>query len=183
MFQQQRALCCLLCALMGITIHSTFAFTSSFEPRNNMHITKSNHPTKLYMSSFFADATPPKETAAAVQRDANGSAITVGQKVAVVTHNSIKAHHVPKSSYGSFDSTTKQFIPHDEANKTRKTSCLLLPEGLRGEVITVHDTNSADRPQPVLVKFGADDEERNDGYSLPSAFSMHLSANEIIVVV
>jgi len=148
-----------------------------------MHITKSNHPTKLHMSSFFADATPPKETAAAVQRDANGNAITVGQKVAIVPHNSIKAYHVQKSSYGSFDSTTKQFIPQDEANKTRKTSCLLLPEGLRGEVITVHDTNSADRPQPVLVKFGADDEERSDGYSLPSAFSMHLSANEIMVVV
>jgi len=134
------------------------------------------------MSSFFADATPPKEVVAAVQRDANGNAITIGQQVVIATHNKIKAHHVAKSLHGSFDSTTKQFIPQDEANKARSTSCLLLPEGLRGEVIAVHDTNAADRPHPILVKFGADDEDRIDGYSLPSAFSMHLDANEVFVV-
>mmetsp|Transcript_13039 Transcript_13039/g.20133 ORF Transcript_13039/g.20133 Transcript_13039/m.20133 type:complete len:92 (+) Transcript_13039:34-309(+) len=88
-----------------------------------------------------------------------------------------------KKLYGSFDSTTKQFLPQDEANKARSTSCLLLPEGLRGEVIAVHDTNAADRPHPIVVKFVADDEERSDGYSLPSAFKMHLGATEVMVVV
>ncbi len=130
------------------------------------------------MSSFFADATPPKQTVAAVQTDAKGNAITVGQKVTVVSNN-VKAHHVAKSLHGSFDSTTKQFLPQDETNKTRNTSCLLLPEGLRGEVITVHDTNAADRPHPILVKFG---EDEDDGYSLPSGFTMHLGANEVMVV-
>lgn len=134
------------------------------------------------MSSFFADATPPKEIVAAVQTDANGNAITIGQKVVIATHNSIKAHHVAKSLYGSFDATTKQFIPQDETNKARSTSCLLLPEGLRGEVIDVFCTNAADRPHPILVKFGADDEDRVDGYSLPSGFSMHLDATEVMVV-
>ena len=131
------------------------------------------------MSSFFADATPPKQTVAAVQTDANGNAITVGQKVTVVSNN-VRAHHVAKSLHGSFDSTTKEFLPQDEANKTRNTSCLLLPMGLRGEVITVHDTNAADRPHPILVKFG---EDEDDGYSLPSGFSMHLGAHEVMVVV
>lgn len=177
MYQQQRLssaalfFFCLLCALTRI-FQSTSAFTS---------IVSSNHQTKLYMSSFFADATPPKETTAAVQTDANGNAITLGQKVAIVSHNSIKAYHVPKSSYGSFDATTKQFRPQDEANITRKTSCLLLPEGLQGEVITVHDSNARDRPQPILVKFRSD-EERSDGYTLNDAFTMHLGANEIMVV-
>lgn len=166
------ALCCLLCALMCT---ATLAFSA-------MHITKSEYPTRLHMSSFFADATPPKEIVADVQKDVNGNAITIGQKVAVATHNKIKAHHVAKSLYGSFDSTTKQFIPQDEANKSRSTSCLLLPEGLRGEVITVHDTNAADRPHPILVKFGADDGDRVDGYSLPSAFTMHLGAHEVMVM-
>ena len=145
-----------------------------------MRITKSNHPAELHMSSFFADATPPKQTVAAVQTDANGNAITIGTKVAVVSKN-VKAHHVAKSLHGSFDSTTKQFLPQDEANKTRNTSCLLLPEGLRGEVITVHDTNTADRPHPILVKFGAEDE--GDGYCLPNQFTMHLGAHEVMVVV
>ena len=177
--RQQRtlyaALCCLLCAL--ICIQSTSAFTSC-ETRK-MRITKSNPTSELCMSSFFADATPPKQTVEAVQTDANGNAITVGQKVTVVSNN-VKAHHVAKSLHGSFDSTTKQFLPQDEANKTRNTSCLLLPEGLRGEVITVHDTNAADRPHPILVKFG---EDEDDGYSLPSGFTMHLGANEVMVVV
>ncbi|KAK1747083.1 hypothetical protein QTG54_002427, partial [Skeletonema marinoi] len=137
MFQHQRALCCLLCALMGITTHRTFAFTSSFEPRNNMHITKSNHPTKLHMSPSLLTPLLPKK-----QRQ----------------------------------------LCKEMPMEMPSLLLLLLPEGLRGEVITVHDTNAADRPQPVLVKFGADDEERSDGYSLPSAFSMHLSANEIMVV-
>jgi hypothetical protein len=170
-----------LVALMGTFLHSTSAFTSFFVSRKgSMHI-QSNHQTKLCMSSFFADATPVKEIAVAVQRDVNGNVITVGEKVAIARHNSIRAHHVAKSSYGSFDSATKHFLPQDEANVTRKTSCLLLPEGLQGEVITVFDTNSCDRAHPILVKFGSD-EDRNDGYNLDSAFTMYLGPNEIMVV-
>jgi hypothetical protein len=182
MYTRASAAVYVLGALMGTFIQSTTAFTFFVSRKGgSMRIQSKNHKTKLRMSSFFADATPAKEIAVAVQRDVNGNAITSGQKVAIATHNSISAHHVAKSSYGSFNPTTKQFLPQDESNITRKTSCLLLPEGLQGEVITVYDTNSCDRAHPILVKFGSD-EDRNDGYTLDSAFTMYLGPNEIMVV-
>ncbi|KAL7454811.1 hypothetical protein ACHAWC_006413 [Mediolabrus comicus] len=134
------------------------------------------------MVDFFADATPSGETTVAEQIDVSGNIISPGQRVVIVSHNNIRAHHVSKSSYGSFDATTKQFIPQDESTLTRQTSCLLLPEGLQGEIVNVYNTNEWDRAHPILVKFGLD-EERNDGYSLPSSFTMHVDAKEIMVVV
>ena len=170
------ALLVILCAII-LCIASAFTPTPA---HYSYHGRSCNQQSKLPMSSFFADATPPRETVAVMQRDTNGNVITVGQKVVVVPNNKIKAHHVAKSCFGSFDINTKQFIPQDEANVTRKTSCLLIPEGLQGEVIKLHDTNGSDRTHPVVVKFGLD-EDRTDGYTLPKAFTMHFAANEIMV--
>jgi hypothetical protein len=158
-----------------VIIQSASAFAPPSGLRRRMHsIVKSSF-------DFFADVTPPEETMVAEQKDANGNVIAIGQKVAIVSHNNVRAHHVAKSSYGSFDSTTKQFLPQDESTLTRKTSCLLLPEGLRGEVRNVYDTNEWDRAHPILVEFGSD-EDRNDGFSLPNTFTMHVGAKEITVV-
>jgi hypothetical protein len=172
--------CALICG--GGSASAFVAAPSSGHQLRNININSRHHPTKLLMVDFFADATPSRETTVADQIDVNGNTISPGQRVAIVSHNNIRAHHVSKSSYGSFDATTKQFIPQDESTLTRQTSCLLLPEGLQGEIVNVYNTNEWDRAHPILVKFGLD-EERNDGYSLTNPFTMHVDAKEIMVVV
>ena len=173
--------CALICAGSGSAASAFVAAPSSPHQLRNIKNSR-HHPTKLLMVDFFADATPSRETTVAKQIDVNGNIISPGQRVAIVSHNNIRAHHVSKSSYGRFDATTKQFMPQDESTLTRQTSCLLLPEGLQGEVVNVYNTNEWDRAHPILVKFGLD-EERNDGYSLPGSFTMHVDAKEIMVMV
>lgn len=91
---------------------------------------------------------------------------------------------MPKSAYGSFHPETREFVPADAANLTRGTSCLVLSEGLRGEVVKVYNSNEWDRTHPILVKFneGADREGGDGGFDVPKAFSMHFDADEIVVV-
>ena len=137
-------------------------------------------------SAFFADATESKnaqQPEESIQTDANGNVISPGAIVQIATAN-IKAYAVPKDIHGSFDPTTNKFIPQDETNITRKTSCLILPIGLRGTVSKIYNTNEWDRTHPLLVQFTAgDDREEGDGYHCPKAFTMHFDADEIEVLV
>lgn len=114
-------------------------------------------------SAFFADATESKVPEAKVQVDANGKAFSPGIAVAIAPNRSVKAYQVPKSSYGSFDPATREFVPQDETNVTRGTSCLVLTEGLRGEVKTIYNTNEWDRTHPILVKFNAGEDREGGG--------------------
>jgi hypothetical protein len=171
-------------------------------------------------ASLFADATPPKivvvDDAATtatttaqeemVQTDINGQTFTPGRTVSVVT-DSIHAHSVPKSSYGTFHVTTGEFIPRDAGtdndnttdggggtttSTTRKTACLVLPLGLRGIVERVYDTNTWDRARPIVVKFNmgydrtiAEEEGRGSDvrYNIPKEFRMHFDATELEIVL
>lgn len=137
-----------------------------------------------------------------VQTDINNQIFTPGCTVSIVT-DTINAHSVPKSSYGSFHLTTGEFIPrHDENDNTdvggggtttttRKTACLVLPIGLRGIVERVYDANTWDRARPIVVKFnmGYDREVQEDGvttprrFNIPKEFRMHFDATELKIIV
>lgn len=132
----------------------------------------------------FADATEPKNSGPIEQKDANGKIISPGVIVAIAPDTRVKAHQVPKAAFGSFDEKTNKFVPADESIVSRATSCLILSEGIRGEVTKVYNVNEWDRAHPILVQFkeGLDREEGEGGFDLPKPFMMHFSANEIIVV-
>jgi len=158
---------------------------SPTSPKPSTHASKTHSfAAELHMTSaFFADATESKTPEAKVQVDANGKSFSVGIAVAIAPNRSVKAYQVIKSSYGSFDPATREFVPRDETNVTRGTSCLVLAEGLRGEVKKIYNTNEWDRTHPILVKFKAgEDREGEGGFNIPKTFQMHLNANEIIVV-
>ena len=158
-------------------------------------------------ASLFADATPPKvvvdddantTTSTAqeemVQTDVKGHTFITGCTVSVIT-DMINAHSVPKTSYGTFHSTTGEFIPRDDndntatdvVKNTRKTACLVLPIGLRGTVERVYDANTWDRARPIVVKFsmGYDRTEEDGGlrYNIPKEFRMHFDATELEIVL
>lgn len=161
------------------TQYATLAFAFAPSPSHHMHALRTSSTTELYMNSaFFADATEPKETSEVkVQVDANGKEFSLGAVVAIAPTRSMKAYQVPKSSYGSFDSTTREFIPQD------KSRCLVLPEGLRGEVQKIYNTGEWDRAHPIVVKFEAgEDREDGEGFNVPKKFSMYFDATEIELV-
>ena len=131
----------------------------------------------------FADNTEPKNLQPAEQFDANGKAFSPGVIVAIAPNARVKAHQVSKDAYGSFDPDNRNFIPADETNSSRSTSCLILSEGIRGEVTKVYNVNEWDRAHPILVEFKEGvDRDDGDGFIVPKSFAMHFSANEIIVV-
>ncbi|KAL9184252.1 hypothetical protein ACHAXT_002338 [Thalassiosira profunda] len=156
----------------------------AFAPITHQHraapITHQHRQPTSLSSSLFSDATTPQTPEVKIQLDANGKAFEPGAAVAVVTE--VKAYGVPKAAYGTFDASG-QFAPLDEANATRKTSSLVLPEEMRGEVKMVYNTNEWDRAHPILVKFGAGmDREGGGGFDVPKAFTMHFDADEIEVL-
>ena len=164
-----------------------FAFqqVNAFCPPDVLIQMQQHTPTVLSQSFVpFADATEPKNSEPIKQIDVNGKVFSPGATVAIAPNTKVKAHQVPKDAYGSFDPVTRDFVPADESNMLRSTSCLVLSEGIRGEVTKVYDVNEWDRAHPILVQFeeGIDREGGNEGFDLPKAFMMHFSANEIIVV-
>mmetsp|Transcript_31855 Transcript_31855/g.51972 ORF Transcript_31855/g.51972 Transcript_31855/m.51972 type:complete len:184 (-) Transcript_31855:123-674(-) len=160
------------------------AFTSSSSSSTSASsCRKMSSTTELSMSSFFVDATAPKIPEAKVQVDANGKVFSQGATVAIAPNRSLKAYQVPKSAYGSFDPSSREFIPQDETNATRGTSCLILSEGVRGEVKTIYNANEWDRAHPILVKFMAgEDREGGAGFDVPKPFTMYFDATEVEVV-
>jgi hypothetical protein len=146
--------------------------------------TRQHKATALSQSFMFADATEPKNSEPIKQVDVNGKEFLPGTVVAIAPGAKVNAHHVPKDAYGSFDPDTREFIPADESNMSRSTSCLVLSEGIQGEVTKVYNVNEWDRAHPILVQFKEGlDKEGGEGFILPKSFTMHFSANEIVVVV
>ena len=148
---------------------------------------QAHHRNAIILSqSFvpFADVTEPKNSEPIEQVDANGKTFSPGVTVAIAPNTKVTAYHVPKAAYGSFDPNTREFIPAEESNLSRGTRCLILPEGMRGEVTKVYNVNEWDRAHPILVEFkeGSDRAGIDGGFILPKSFSMHLSASEIVVV-
>jgi hypothetical protein len=153
-------------------------------PRASIVQTRQHKGTTLSQSFIFADATEPKNSEPIKQIDVNGKEFLPGTVVAIAPGAKVRAHHVPKDLYGTFDSDTKEFTPADVSNMSRSTSCLILSEGIRGEVTKVYNVNEWDRAHPILVQFNEGmDREGGEGFNLPKSFTMHLSANEIVVVV
>ena len=154
-------------------VSSTLSLTSSIRPqkRQSTMLLSGNH-------SPFADATEPVQ-----QVDANGKVFSQGTVVAVAPNTKVKAYHVPKDAFGSFD-LQGRFFPADGSKLSHGTSCLVLSEGLRGEVVRVYNVNEWDRTHPILVKFkqGRDREGGEGGFVVPKPFTMHFDADEIIVV-
>lgn len=161
-----------LCGAAAVLNASAFTYTQ--EPS-----TVTRKMSQLQMSDFFADATPQKVVEEKVHEDSNGKVISPGTFIAISSPN-IRAHSVHRSLYGSFDTDTKEFIPQDEETSTRKTSCLILPVGLRGEVLKTFNTNEWDRTHPILVKFTAGGGGES-GYNLAKQFNLHVDADEIEV--
>ena len=161
-----------LCGAAAVLNASAFTYTQ--EPST---VTRK---MSQHMSDFFADATPQKVVEEnVVHEDSNGKVISPGTFIAISSPN-IRAHSVHRSLYGSFNTDTKEFIPQDEETSTRKTSCLILPVGLRGEVLKTFDTNEWDRTHPILVKFTAGGGGES-GYNLAKQFNLHVDADEIKV--
>ncbi|EED89275.1 predicted protein [Thalassiosira pseudonana CCMP1335] len=136
-------------------------------------------------SSLSADTNnTPFATEPVQQIDANNKVFTPGATVAIAsTPHKLKAYQVPKAAFGTFSSSSGQFLPQDEGGITRDTSCLVLPEGLRGVVMRVYDVNEWDRTHPILIKFVAGlDREGEGGFDVPKTFMMHFDADEIVVV-
>lgn len=175
-------------AIIAASILHTLQHISAFCPSHSTrvpHITQ-QHKSLTLSQSFvpFADATEPKNSEPIGQVDVNGKVFVEGAVVAIAPNTQVKAHQVPKDAYGSFNPDTREFVPADESNLSRSASCLVLSEGIRGEVTKVYNVNEWDRAYPILVQFreGLDRKESEGGYILPKAFMMHFSANEIVVV-
>ena len=129
-----------------------------------------------------------------IPRDKNGNPIAVGDIVSVAK-SGLKAYQVGKKGFGSFDETTKEFIPAtDEEMSVRSGKALCLPTGLEGEVTNIIDkSDGLSANFPVVVKFvhqpddDDDDDNGNGGkkipFNPPVTFSMHLEPKEIQVVV
>lgn len=176
---------CLASALLST--HDVIAFTTLKSPTSMQTPLRRRMGSRagvVMMSSFFVDATESTEVPQVKEQvDSNGKVFSPGCTVAIASNRSVKAYHVPKSSFGTFDPSSLEFIPQDESNVSRGTSCLVLPGGLRGEVEKIYNTNEWDRAHPILVKFTAgEDREGGGGYNIPKAFTMHFDADEIEVL-
>lgn len=176
---------CLVSVLLFV--NDVMAFTSphsSTSMQTSLRRRMGSRAGVVMMSSFFVDATEPKEVPQVKEQvDSNGKVFSPGCTVAIASNKSVKAYHVTKSSFGTFDPSSFEFTPQDESNVSRGTSCLVLPGGLRGEVEKIYNTNEWDRAHPILVKFTAgEDREGGGGYNIPKAFSMHFDADEIEVL-
>mmetsp|Transcript_13490 Transcript_13490/g.24410 ORF Transcript_13490/g.24410 Transcript_13490/m.24410 type:complete len:203 (+) Transcript_13490:164-772(+) len=186
------SLCMLHCA------NRVDAFASSPPHATSSAASSHDIATSLH-SSFFADATTTPATKIITseeqeQVDRNGRAFAIGDTVAVTSNNKvIKAYSLPKSGYGSFHPTTREFLPRDDGTTTRGSNCLVLSEGLRGVVKHVYNTNEWDRAHPILVKFteGSDrevnigvvtDDGEDAAFRVPKPFQMHFDASEIEVL-
>ncbi|KAL3781127.1 hypothetical protein HJC23_001434 [Cyclotella cryptica] len=154
-------------------VASTVSLDSSIRPQNRQDtkIQSEFHPP-------FADTTETVQ-----QVDAKGKVFSPGTVVSIAPNTKVKAYQVPKDAFGSFDSHGR-FVPADESTISRGTSCLVLSEGLRGEVVRVYNVNEWDRTHPILVRFreGQDREGGEGGFVVPKTFMMHFDADEILVV-
>lgn len=103
-------------------------------------------------------------------QDANGQEFTKGSVVRVAVEG-LKAFQIPPKGQGSYNQD-KEFVAGDG------TRFLAVPVGLRGTVTKVYDTDTVSANLPVQVKFKPD-ENTDEGYAAPVAFSMHFMEHEV----
>jgi hypothetical protein len=130
----------------------------------------------LAASPLVAAAASSEATGRQKQVDRNGKEFIQGSVVRLV--KPLKAYHVQK--FGKI-SENKEFIPLP-ANEPPATRCLELPTGLRGLVAQVHDVNSHDASQPIVVKFTPGMYCDEEGFDTPVPFTMHFESDEVEVV-
>eukprot|EP00542_Grammatophora_oceanica_P022011 CAMPEP_0194033402 /NCGR_PEP_ID=MMETSP0009_2-20130614/6118_1 /TAXON_ID=210454 /ORGANISM="Grammatophora oceanica, Strain CCMP 410" /LENGTH=175 /DNA_ID=CAMNT_0038674095 /DNA_START=123 /DNA_END=650 /DNA_ORIENTATION=- len=115
-------------------------------------------------------------------KDSAGTEITVGSTVRVAVPDLV-GYQVKSKYYGSFDESTKAFVPLEVDSKSapRKERCLKIPVGIRGTVKKIYDAEKLSPNLPIQVKF-TPGEATEEGYDPPTKFLMHFAANEIEVV-
>ncbi len=131
---------------------------------------------------MIADPIVPPEPANVV--DNNGVQFEEG--CIVQTCSEIRAYHVPRKGFGSFDEESKAFVALVEGGKdfteiSRFDKCLIIPKGLRGKVRRVYDMDNFDAVSPIVARFEADDALDGD-YVPPVTFLMHFQTDEVEVV-
>lgn len=137
--------------------------------------------------SFSDDTNGSNNEVKNVQKDRNGTPISIGDNVRIAK-DELKAYQVGKKGYGRFDDATKQFIPAtEEEMSVRSGRSLQLPIGLQGQVTTIIDkSDGLSANFPVVVKFlhrdASDDGDDISEYNPPATFTMHLGPKEIEVV-
>ena len=102
--------------------------------------------------------------------DSNGKEFIVGN-VARVSRENLKAYQVPSTAKGSFDQY-KQFT----ADETIPYLCL--PVGLRGTITKIYNDPDLSANFPIQISF-VPKEQTDEGYSAPTAFTMHFSPREL----
>ena len=112
--------------------------------------------------------------------DSKGNAFTVGGVVRVCTEG-VKAFHVGKKMWGSYDQDGGAFTTSPDADE-RADKCLKLPAGLRGIVTYVYNVDEVSSNLPVKVVFEPD-VYTEEGFSAPGKFIMHFDLHEVEVVV
>mmetsp|Transcript_13741 Transcript_13741/g.19814 ORF Transcript_13741/g.19814 Transcript_13741/m.19814 type:complete len:179 (-) Transcript_13741:1059-1595(-) len=112
-------------------------------------------------------------------QDAGGKEVSVGAVVRVAVEG-LKAYHVNKKAWGSFDAETKELVPNP-ADGPRITKCLTLPVGMCGEVVQVYDVDKVSANCPILVRF-APGVHVGDGIDPPLRFNMHFDSFEVEIV-
>jgi hypothetical protein len=118
-------------------------------------------------------------TKAAVKNPAmpvEAAVFAVGSLVSV-SKKGLKAFNIPPAACGSFDKTTKMFVPSEETNPGNKY--LILPVGLQGEVVRVIDPTISAK-HSIQVKFEAG--QQPDGFDLPAGFSYHFATDELALI-
>jgi hypothetical protein len=113
---------------------------------------------------------PPQGSSA--PRDRNGKEFRVGGIVRV-TESGLKAYQVVPKARGSYDASTKAFVPDANAKY------LVLPVGLRGAVTKVYDVEEISANFPIQVRFAPGENSDEEGYDPPVAFLMHFLPDEI----
>jgi hypothetical protein len=109
---------------------------------------------------------------------AESSLFVVGSLISV-SKKGLKAFNVPPAACGSFDKSTKVFLPWSKDDATAGTKYLTIPVGLQGEVVRVIDPMISAN-HPIQVKFEAG--EQPDGFDLPAGFSFHFGTNELKLI-
>lgn len=133
--------------------------------------------------NMIADPIVPSEPSKKML-DKNGVEFT--PECIVQTCTEIRAFHVSKKGFGSFDQESKSFVGFNVSEKNtgeipRADRCLIIPEGMRGKVRRVYDMDEFDATAPIVARFEADDSLDGE-YAPPVTFMMHFQIDEVEVV-
>lgn len=132
---------------------------------------------------MIANSVVPSEPEKVI--DQNGVEFTAD--CTIQTCSELKAYHVSKKGFGSFDEESKSFVALEGFDDVklgdipRAHRCLTIPKGMRGTVKKVYDMSEFDATAPIIVRFEANDALGGD-YVPPVTFLMHFEANEVEVV-